>query len=119
MAILRKSATINIRISEELKKAIPPEINLSEIVRDLLIKGLKDNTLIKQAELEHEINRTKKILQIFNASKLIFARMGDAYKKRIITDQVIKTIERQKEATDDEIIKQICDAEITRIKGIE
>jgi len=117
---VRKTATINFRISADLKKELDKcKIDLSKWLRQKLIFDLvSTNSEVKaQAELELQIERTSVIMRILNATKIIYQKMNNPRQMRILAREVLKTLEMQKEATNDEHIKKICEAEIKDIQN--
>ena len=117
---MRKTAQITFRISADLKKELDKnKIDLSKWLRNKLIFDLiSANSEVKaQAELEAQIERTSVIMRILNATKIIYQKMNSPRQMRVLAKEVLKTLEMQKEATQDEHIKKICEAEINDLKN--
>lgn len=117
---MRKTATINIRVNAELKAELDKlGIDISKFIREKLIYSLciGNDEISKQARLEAQISRTTKILQVLNATKIIYEKLRNPRHIKIISDEVLKTLYAQKDATQDEEIKKICEDEIKEIKN--
>lgn len=118
---MRKTAVINFRVSEEIKKHLDKleHINLSEYFRRVLIIDLaKENSDIgKQARLEAQIYKTTIKMRIYNARKRLsqYTQQPDILKD--LAQEFCETIKAQIEATDDADIKKTGESEIKKIQA--